>query len=229
MLYRIFLSMLISLSMLTSANAFAEEKPADTDNTAKDVSSADKPADDKTTDISTNDQSDKKSDTIEVRDAGGFFEDSFGNMPDEIKTAKDDGKEGLLIMFEMDECPFCHRMKATVLNRSDIQDYFKEHFRIISVDVEGDLEMTDFQGKSITQKDFALKEFRVRATPVFQFIGLDGKPIKNGRLTGATKDASEFMLFGKYIAEKKNEDTPFIKYKMEVEDSTTAKSDDAKG
>jgi thioredoxin-related protein len=152
---------------------------------------------------------------VEVRDVAQFFDESFNDMQEEIETAKTDGKKGLLIMFEMDECPFCHRMKTTVLNRSDIQDYYKENFRIVSVDIEGDVEMTNFKGDSVPQKDFALKEFRVRATPVFQFIGLDGEPIKNGRITGATKDADEFMLFGKYVVEKKNEATPFSKFKRE--------------
>lgn len=235
MFHKILLSVLISLSISVST-VFAEEQAADTDKAADSAAAADKSSDDKSTDVSTTDKTEDKaeekatdtagSDKVEVRDVSLFFDESFNEMPDEIKAAKDDGKEALLIMFEMDECPFCHRMKTTVLNRSDIQDYFKDHFRVISVDIEGDVEMTDFKGESITQKDFALKEFRVRATPVFQFIDLDGKPIKNGRLTGATKDAAEFMLFGKYIAEKKNADTPFSKFKREQAEA--AKSDDAK-
>lgn len=79
-------------------------------------------------------------------------------------------------MFEMDECPFCHRMKTTVLNRPEVQDYFRKHFLIFSVDIEGDIEITDFQGKPTTMKDFAFKQYRVRATPVFQFFDLGESP-----------------------------------------------------
>lgn len=153
--------------------------------------------------------------STETRDVKLFFDETFNDMKEELATAKKDGKKGVLIMFEMDECPFCHRMKTTVLNRSDIQDYYKQNFRIISVDIEGDLELTNFKGETTTQKDFALKEYRVRATPVFQFIDLDGNPLKNGRFTGATKDAEEFLQLGKYITEKKNEEMPFTKYKNE--------------
>lgn len=236
MLRTILLTTLMALSISTSV-AIAEEKPAEADKAAS-VSAADKPADDKSsTDVGATAGADAKpadktaeaGDTgkVETRDVSLFFDESFNDMKEELETAKQDGKEALLVMFEMEECPFCHRMKTTVLNRSDIQDYFKQHFRIVSVDIEGDVEMTDFKGESITQKNFALKEFRVRATPVFQFIGLDGSPLKNGRLTGATKDANEFMLFGKFIADKKNEDMPFIKYKHEAE--AALKADDAKG
>ena len=72
-------------------------------------------------------------------------------------------------MFEMDECPFCHRMKTTILNQPEVQAYFREHFLIFPVDIEGDVEITDFSGATTTMKDFAFKQYRVRATPVFAF------------------------------------------------------------
>lgn len=156
--------------------------------------------------------SDKK---VEIVDVGGFFDETFGDFTEDLETAKDEDKKALLIMFEMDECPFCHRMKTTVLNRSDVQAYFKEHFRVLSVDIEGDVEMTDFEGNTVKQKDFALKQYRVRATPVFQFIDLEGKPVKNARLTGATRDAEEFLLLGRYVAEGKTQ-KPFRIFKKEV-------------
>ena len=149
----------------------------------------------------------------EIRDYSTFFDESLNDMQEEKEIATEEGKKGILLMFEMDECPFCARMKKTVLNRGKVQDYYREHFRIITVDIEGDLELTDFAGKDTTQKDFSLEQFRVRATPVFQFLDLEGKPIKNGRLTGAAKDADEFMMLGKYIVEGANEKMPFIRYK----------------
>ena len=151
----------------------------------------------------------------EIRETSSFFDESLNDLQEELENAKAENKKGILLMFEMDECPFCARMKKTVLNRGNVQDYFRENFRILTVDIEGDLELTDFEGKDTTQKEFSLKQFRVRATPVFQFVDLNGKPLKNGRLTGATKDANEFMQLGKYIVEGKNEKMPFIKYKRE--------------
>jgi thioredoxin-related protein len=145
-----------------------------------------------------------------------FFDQTFGDFSEELETAREQGKKGILLMFEMDECPFCHRMKITVLNQPDIQDYFKKHFLIFSVDIEGDIEISDFQGRPTTMKDFSLKQFRVRATPVFQFIDLDGKPVRRGRYTGATKDAAEFMQLGKFIVEDAWKDTSFSRYKRQA-------------
>lgn len=143
-----------------------------------------------------------------------FFNQSFGDLTEELQNAKDAGKKGLLVMFEMDECPFCHRMRQNVLSRPDVQAYFKAHFLMLHIDIEGDVELTDFQGQVTTMKDFSAKN-RVRATPVFQFYDLNGQPIKRGRYTGATRDYAEFLLLGRYIAEGANLQTSFTPYKRE--------------
>lgn len=149
---------------------------------------------------------------VETRDPGElFFDQTFGDFSEELANAREEGKLGVLLMFEMDDCPFCHRMKATVLNQPEVQDYFRQHFLIFPVDIEGDLEITDFSGAQTTQKALALKEYRVRATPVFGFFDLDGKMI--ARYTGATRDVGEFMLLGRYVVDGHYKETTFTKYK----------------
>ena len=161
---------------------------------------------------------------LQLRDPEShFFDETFGDLQEELATAKEQGKKAILIMFEMEECPFCRRMKSKVLNRDDIQDYFREHFLILTMDVEGDLEITDFQGNTTTQKEFALKQFRVRATPVFQFVDLDGKPIKKGRYTGATSDADEFKLLGQYVVDERYKETSFVRYKRQMKQEKKVK------
>ena len=148
------------------------------------------------------------------RDAGEyFFHETFGELDEELATAREEGKTGVLLMFEMDECPFCHRMKNTVLNQPDVQDYFREHFRIFPIDIEGDIEITDFKGDPTTMKEFAFRQFRVRATPVFAFFDRDGNYIKRARLTGATRDKQEFLLLGQYVVERAYRDQSFTRYK----------------
>ena len=98
-----------------------------------------------------------------------FFDETFGNFQEELNLARADGKKAVLIFFEQEDCPFCHRMKTTVLNQPAVQEYYKTYFHAFRVDVEGDLDITDFQGQSTTQKDFSFKQFKVRATPVFAF------------------------------------------------------------
>jgi thioredoxin-related protein len=148
------------------------------------------------------------------RDPGQhFFNESFWDFTEELENARKAGKQGILVMFEMDECPFCHRMKNTVLNQPDVQDYFREHFLIFPVDIEGDVEVVDFKGKTTTMKDFAFKQYRVRATPVFAFYDLDGEYIKRARFTGATRDKDEFLLLGRYVVEGAYKKQSFTRYK----------------
>lgn len=141
-----------------------------------------------------------------------FFNESFGDFAEELTAAKAQGKKGILVFFEMDECPFCHYMKSNVLNRPDIQVYYREHFLNFAVDIEGDLEITDFAGKKTTQKQFA-ETNRVRATPVIAFFGLDGKPLY--RHTGRTASPEEFFWLGEYVAGGDYKGKPFITFKRE--------------
>lgn len=150
----------------------------------------------------------------ESRDPGQyFFNETFGNFREELQTARAEGKQGILLMFEMDECPFCHYMKTRILNQPEVQDYFREHFLIFPVDIEGDIEITDFNGKTTSMKDFALQQYRVRATPVFAFFDLDGNYIKQARLTGKANNKEEFLLLGRYVVERAYENEPFTRFK----------------
>jgi thioredoxin-related protein len=149
-----------------------------------------------------------------TRDPGSFFFDqSLGNFNEELQLAREEGKKGILIMFEMDECPFCHRMKTRVLNQIEVQDYYKEHFLIYTVDIEGDVEITDFMGNPTKEKDFAFKQHKVRATPVFGFFDLEGNMIT--RFTGATNSTQEFLWLGEFVVDDHYKETNFTRYKRQ--------------
>ena len=125
-----------------------------------------------------------------------FFEQSLGDLTEELEIAREEGKQGLFLFFEMDECPFCHRMKQTVLNQPEVQDYYRQNFHSLAIDIEGDVEIVNFAGLDTTQKEFA-RQFRVRATPMLAFIDLEGKQIF--KYVGAPSGAREFMWMGEYI------------------------------
>ncbi len=140
-----------------------------------------------------------------------FFNESWGDFSEELKKAKEQGKAGVLLFFEMDECPFCHRMKQTVLNQPEVQEYFRKHFLSYAVDIEGDVEITDFEGNHLTQKEFATKINRVRATPVFAFYDLEGKQVV--RYTGATTGIEEILWLGEFFVSGEYKTMKFTAYK----------------
>ena len=142
-----------------------------------------------------------------------FFNESFGNFAEELENAREEDKKGVLIMFQQADCPFCRRMRTSVLNQPRVQDYFREHFLIFEVDIEGDLEVTDFSGRQTIEKDFAFRQHRVRATPVFAFFDLEGDRV--ARYTGATTDVEEFLLLGRYVVDEIYRSMSFNRYKRE--------------
>ncbi len=140
-----------------------------------------------------------------------FFNETFGDYSEELERAKEEGKKGILLFFEMDECPFCHRMKKTVLNQPEVQEFYREHFLNFTIDIEGDVEIVDFKGNEIAQKDFSTNAFKVRATPVIAFIDLDGNVIT--RYTGATSGPEEFLWLGEYVSDQHYTVERFTRFK----------------
>lgn len=126
-----------------------------------------------------------------------IFDETFGDMQEELAIVVEEDKKALLIMFETADCPWCMRMKQTVLNRQRVQDYFQEHFRIIAIDAEGGAPIVDFEGNDTNETKFSLALLRVRATPVFAFYDSDGKLLT--KYTGTTKNADDFLLLGEYV------------------------------
>jgi thioredoxin-related protein len=144
-----------------------------------------------------------------------FFDQKLGDFKSELDAAKKDGKTGVLLMYELDDCPFCDRMKKTVLNQTEVQDFYHKHFSIFFIDLKGDVAMTDFKGKQTTEKAFGVEQ-RIYGTPVFDFFDLNGDRVV--RFPGATRDVGEFMLLGKYVVEGAYKDMPFAKFKRQVQD-----------
>lgn len=139
-----------------------------------------------------------------------FFQESFWDFSEELETAREQGKKGIVIFFELTECPFCHWMKQNVLNQIPVQKFYRENFRVFRLDIEGDVEMVDFQGNDTTMKAFANK-VRVRATPVIGFFDLDGNMVQ--RYTGKTTDFKEFIWLAEFVASEQYRQTKFTRYK----------------
>ncbi len=157
----------------------------------------------------------------EIRDPDEyFFHQSFGDLQEEVELAIEEGQSNIMVMFELNDCPWCERMKEMVFNQSEVQDYYRKHFRVLMMNVEGDNLIVDFDGQDIPEKDFALRHNRVRATPVFLFLDLEGNRVM--RYTGATKDAEEFMLLGKFVVEQHYKKTNFVKYKRSIRQSASS-------
>jgi len=140
-----------------------------------------------------------------------FFDQTFGDFKAELDNARKDGKKGALVMFELADCPYCHAMREHVLSQSEVQDYYRKHFVIFTIDAKGDTALVDFSGKATIEKHFA-DQYQIKFTPLFQFFDLNGKP--TARFTGIAKGGvKEFLALGRYVVEAAYENGSFDKYK----------------
>ena len=142
-----------------------------------------------------------------------FFHQSFNNLDEERELAVEENKSGIMIMFVDKDCPWCLKMKTNIMNRSDVQDYYRKHFRLLTIDVNGDTTMTDFDGNEMAEKDFAFQQNRVRATPVYMFFDTSGKMVT--RFTGITVDAAEFIWLAEFVVNGDYKKTNFTRYKQQ--------------
>jgi thioredoxin-related protein len=143
-----------------------------------------------------------------------FFEHTLGDLTDDLRDATDKGKKGVLLFFEQEECPFCHRMKTTIFNQVKVQEYYQQRFLVLSIDIESDEEIIDFEGQPSTKKKYFAKIAKNRgATPVLAFFDKQGKLVV--RYTGAASGVDEIIWLGEYASDEVYKKMTFSKYKRE--------------
>ena len=135
-----------------------------------------------------------------------FFEQTFGDLPEEMQAAREQGKLGMLLFFEAEDCPYCQYMLRKIFNQKHVQDWYRERFVNIAVDIHGDVELKDFDGITLPSKVFS-DHRRIFLTPIMSFLDLNG--IEIYRHLGMTKTPEDFLLLGEYIEGEHYFDTEF--------------------
>lgn len=149
------------------------------------------------------------------RDPGQhFFQPLLGDLPAELKQAALEGKKGLLLIFEMDECPFCERLHRTALREIAVQDYYRQHFAVFKIDIRGSTPLVGFDGGEGTESKFAVQQ-KVRATPTSVFFDLTGKELV--RFPGTPRDKREFLQWGDFVATGKYRSMSFAEFRRTAE------------
>jgi len=143
-----------------------------------------------------------------------FFNQNTGDLKAELADARAARKTAILIMYEQEGCPSCFYMRTQVLNRPDVQQFYRERFVNFTIDVFGSVPVTGFNGANYTEKSFAQTQ-NIVGTPTFVFHDLDGKEIT--RIVGRVREVTEFLLLGEYIASGAYRTRNFAEYKQEAQ------------
>jgi thioredoxin-related protein len=107
-----------------------------------------------------------------------WFQLSFLDLKEDFNDAKAEGKR-FAVIFEQRGCPYCIKLHTEVLALRYINDYVRENFRIVQLDLWGARDVTDFDGARMPEKALA-ERWGVIFTPTIVFFkddlaGLEGK------------------------------------------------------
>ncbi|MBK1673521.1 thioredoxin [Ectothiorhodospira shaposhnikovii] len=108
--------------------------------------------------------------------APDWFHLSFLDLGEDLQTARDEGKRGLVVYLGMDDCPYCEALFQVNFQQPDIVEYTRRHFLVVALDVLGSRTMTTLEGRSLTEREFAIRQ-RLNFTPSFLFHDLEGEPV----------------------------------------------------
>lgn len=131
-----------------------------------------------------------------------WFIESFLDLKDDHAEAKSQGRR-FAVIFEQRGCIYCTKMHKDVLSQRYINDYVRENFSIVQLDLWGAREVTDFDGTRLTEKKLA-ERWGVMFTPTIVFFKEDvagqagrwGAPLEIARLPLGFGPATFIDLFG---------------------------------
>ena len=108
----------------------------------------------------------------EVGDDGlhktGWMRDTFKDLREDLEEASAEGKR-LVLFFEQRGCIYCTKMHKEVFPRPEISSYIEENYFVVQLNLHGDIEVTDFDGETLPEKEMARK-WGILFTPTIMFI-----------------------------------------------------------
>ena len=102
--------------------------------------------------------------------AGGMRE-TFKDLREDLAEANAEGKR-FAIIFEQRGCIYCRQMHEQVFPDPDIDSFIHENYFIIQMNLFGDVEVTDFDGETLPEKEMARK-WGLLFTPTLMFFPQD--------------------------------------------------------
>jgi thioredoxin-related protein len=102
-----------------------------------------------------------------------WFKLSFLNLRDDLKEARQEGKDGVMVYFGQKYCAYCKAFLEKDLAKEDIRTYIEKHFDVIGIDIHGQRMVTDLSGKEMEEGRFAVQE-NTNFTPSVIFYNQDG-------------------------------------------------------
>ena len=102
-----------------------------------------------------------------------WFKESFLDLREDVQEASDN-KKRVLLYFYQDGCPYCAKLLQDNLGQKKLADKTRKHFDVIAINMWGDKEVTNLNGKLTTEKKFT-EQMKVMYTPTLVFLTEQGR------------------------------------------------------
>ena len=102
-----------------------------------------------------------------------WFKRSFLDIRVDLDEAVAAGKQGLMVYFGQQRCPYCHQLMQVNFGLSDIVEYTRRHFDVVPIDIWGTEEVTTLDGETLTERAWSQREDS-DFTPAILFYAADG-------------------------------------------------------
>jgi thioredoxin-related protein len=136
-----------------------------------------------------------------------WFLQSLLELVDDLRAATDKGKR-LAILWELKGCPYCKQTHLVNFAKPEIENFIKQHFEVLQLNIIGLREVTDFDGEKLSEKRIAEK-YGIRFTPTFQFFpeqvaGLGARTPREREVARAQGylEPHNFLAMFRYVAER---------------------------
>ena len=97
-----------------------------------------------------------------------WMRDTFKDLREDLADVNAEGKR-LALIFEQRGCIYCTKMHNEVFPREDIDSYITDNFFVVQLNLHGDIEVTDFDGETLSEKNMARK-WGMLFTPTILFM-----------------------------------------------------------
>lgn len=87
-----------------------------------------------------------------------WFKQSFLDLGADLREAVAAGKRGLMVYFGQRRCAYCHKLLTVNFGLADIVEYTRAHFDAVAIDVWGVEEVTDIEGRRLTERELSERE-----------------------------------------------------------------------
>lgn len=128
-----------------------------------------------------------------------WMRDTFLDLREDLDEANAEGKR-LAIIIEQRGCIYCRKMHEEVFPDPEIDSIITENFFVVQLNMFGDLEITDFDGEVLTEKE-AMFKWGVNFTPTLMFFpsevpdGLNARQVAVAQMPGAFGKTTTLAVF----------------------------------